>query len=40
MRKTHPATLARPEIATPIGDRVAVFIAEIVDKQFLNASSE
>jgi hypothetical protein len=36
MGETHPATLARPEIAAPIGDLVAMFIAEIVDEHFLN----
>jgi hypothetical protein len=35
--ETHdPATLARPEIAAPIGDPVAMFFAEIVDEHFLN----
>jgi hypothetical protein len=37
MGETHPATLAGPEIAAPIGDLVAMFIAEIVDEHFLNA---
>jgi hypothetical protein len=36
MGETHPATLARPEIAAPIGDLVVMFFAEIVDEQFLN----
>ena len=37
MGETHSATLAGPEIAAPIGDLVAMFIAEIVDEHFLNA---
>jgi hypothetical protein len=37
MGETHPATLACPEIAAPIGDLVAVFVAEIVDEHFLYA---
>ncbi len=36
MGETHPPTLAGPEIAAPIGDLVAMFIAEIVDEHFLN----
>jgi hypothetical protein len=36
MGETDPATLAIPEIAAPIGDLVAMFIAEIVDEHFLN----
>ena len=36
MGETHPAPLAGPEIAAPIGDLVAMFIAEIVDEHFLN----
>jgi hypothetical protein len=36
MGETHPATLARPEIAAPIGNLVAMFCAEIVDEHCLN----
>jgi hypothetical protein len=36
MGETHPATLARPEIAAPIRDLVAMFIAEIANEHFLN----
>ena len=40
MRETHPATLARPEVATQIGDFVDVFCAETIEKQFLNPRSK
>ncbi len=36
MGETHPATLAGPEIAAPIGGLVAMCFAEIVDEHFLN----
>ncbi len=36
MGETHPPSLAGPEIAAPIGDTVTMFLAEIVDKHFLN----
>ncbi len=36
MGETHSATLARPEMAAPIGDLVAMFFAEIVNQHFLN----
>ncbi len=36
MGETHPATLARPDIAAPTGDLVAMFFAEMVDEHFLN----
>jgi hypothetical protein len=36
MSETHPVTLVGPEISAPIGDLVAMFIAEIVDEHFLN----
>ena len=35
MSKTHPATLAGPEIAAPISDLVAMFFAEKVDEDLL-----
>ena len=40
MRKTHPATIARPVVVTQICNCVAVFCVEIIDKQFLNPSSK
>ena len=40
MRETHPATIARPLVATPIGGFVTVFCADIIDKHFLNPSSK
>ncbi len=40
MGETHPATLTCPEIAAPIGDLVAMFIAEMVDEHFLNPRGE
>jgi hypothetical protein len=36
MREAHPATIARPKLATPIGGGVAICFAEIIDKQLLN----
>ena len=40
MRETHPATIARPKIATPIGGGVTICFAEIIDKQLLNPISK
>ena len=36
MRETHPATIARPKIATPVGRTVTIFLADILDQQLLN----
>ena len=36
MRETHPATIARPKLATPIGGTITICYAEIIDKQVLN----
>ena len=37
--ETHPATIARPEVATPIVNLVAVLSTEIVDEHFMHSSS-
>ena len=36
MCESHPATIACPIIATPIGGLITVFCPDIVDKQFLD----
>ena len=40
MRETHPATIARPKIETPVGRAVTICFAEIRDQQLLNPSSK
>ena len=37
---THPATIACPKLATPIGGFVTIRFAEIIDKQLLNPISK
>ena len=36
MTETHPATIARPVVATPIGGFVTIFVPDIIDKQSLD----